>query len=339
MAAGAIAQYMNSEQARRSGSAERRRMRELFSKLQTPDFDMEELKPEEYSMVEEYLPELAPYVAEAAPQLIETTDAMRTGRTAQLDALGQLRSTASQERDPAFMAAIEQASRQGQADAQSRQQSILQDQARRGVGSGAMGAGSLAAQLQGAASGMERSAEEGRAAAMESYRNRQAAIRDSATLGGQINQQEFNQGSRNADIINSFNQRLSTNLNAYNQNRADEVNRGNLRNIDARQRSADKNVDARNRFRGQKLDWQQQDYENKRGNLRDQLGMSKDESSARRDDTRDQNQFIQTAADTGAYYYDRSENPPKQRDSGMSLTGSGDEQMTETEKRRKKFGY
>lgn len=329
----ALAQYLNSERARELSREERARLEQLLNKIETPNFDLEQLEPEEYQMLETYTPEVAPYVAEEAPQLVQMSRDMQQGRGAQMDALSQLRQIAAQERDPAMMAALEEASRRAQTDAQSRQQSILQDAARRGIGSGAMGAASIAAQLGGAASGMERSAQEGRLAAMEAYRNRLGALRDSANLGGDIYQQDFRTQSTNADIVNRFNQRLAQRQQDYGQYRAEQLNRAQLQNMQGRQRAADANVEARNRARRDRMDMQQRMYENEMNQWRARAGQSGLKVSDIQREAQDRGQMIQSAGDIAAYGYGRQQQP----DPALSLDEM-DENQYKTNNRQK-YGY
>ena len=309
-AASAIAQFVNSERGRAASRRERESLQRTLEAIQQPDFDLEQLRPEDYAVVQQYVPEIAPYVAEAAPRLVETTQHMMQGRGAQMDALSQLRSTARQSTDPAFQARLEEASRQSQADAQSRQNSILMRQQRMGQGQGAGGMASIAAQLQGAGDSMERGAAAGRQGAIESYRNQQAAIRDSANLGGNIYNQDMNLGKSNADIINSFNQRSAANQNRYNQYRANTGNIAQQQNIASAQRVADQNVGNRNKYKNMAhYDIPQQNYNNELS----KYGHRADNSRARQqeitDRTSDYNQGISGLGEAGmsGYKYDQSQ--------------------------------
>jgi hypothetical protein len=112
-----------------------------------------------------------------------------------------------------------------------------------------MGSGmQLAAQLSGQEQAMSDQASASRAAAMESYRNRLQALRDSAGLGGQISDSDWSRQSQNAGIINAFNQRLSQNAQNQANLNTGIMNDGSKFNINLAQDVADKNVDTTNEF-------------------------------------------------------------------------------------------
>ena len=241
----ALAQWYNSEKSRAASKEDRKRIEDLIRKFQSEDAGQASISPEEYKLLGTYTPEIANYVKEKAPEVIKTNDAMREGQGAQLDALRRLRDISRQEKDPALMAQLDLAAQRAQSEAQSRQQSVLQDAQRRGQG-GALG--TLVSQMQGNESAMSRNAEQGRNAAIEAYRNKLSAMRDSATLGGQIRGQEIDLQSRNANIINSFNQRAATGANQYLQGAADTRNRAQMYNLENAQGISDKNVQSKNQF-------------------------------------------------------------------------------------------
>jgi hypothetical protein len=241
----ALAQWYNSEKSRAASKEDRKRIEDLIRKFQSEDAGQASISPEEYKLLGTYTPEIANYVKEKAPEVIKTTNAMREGQSAQLDALRRLRDISRQDKDPALMAQLDLAAQRAQSEAQSRQQSVLQDAQRRGQG-GSLG--NLVSQMQGGEAAMTRNAEQGRLAAIEAYRNKLSAMRDSATLGGQIRGQDIDLQGRNANIINSFNQRAATGANQYLQGAADTRNRGQMFNLEAAQGISDKNVGARNQF-------------------------------------------------------------------------------------------
>jgi hypothetical protein len=206
---------------------------------------MSKFTPEVYKVVEKYVPKLAPVIREANPTLVKETAEGKEGRQAQLDALRRLKSVAAGGVDPLFSGAMAEAAQRSQTEAQSRSQSLLQDFARRGqMGSGMQ----LAAQLSGQEQAMSDQASASRAAAMESYRNRLQALRDSAGLGGQISDSDWSRQSQNAGIINAFNQRLSQNAQNQANLNTGIMNDGSKFNINLAQDVADKNVDTTNEF-------------------------------------------------------------------------------------------
>lgn len=217
----------------------------IKDKIPEPSMDMSSVTPEQYKLVGKYKPEIASYIEEQRPDLVKDTAGMKEGREAQLGALRKLKSIGdNQEGDPELRQAIANAGRQSQMQAQSRQQSILQDLARRGM----MGSGAgLAAQMQGGSDAMSNAARSSQDAAVASYRNRLQALKDSASLGGQVRDADFQQERGNIDIINDFNQRTSKNRQAWEQSRAGNLNEAQKMNLAAEQQVSDANVGQNNR--------------------------------------------------------------------------------------------
>jgi len=301
-----IAQYMNSEQARSASTAERKKMQEALNKIQAPDFDFSNITPEEYKVIGKYVPQVAQYVAEANPTVVQQTGQMKEGQGAMLDALRRYRSIASSDSDPAFQAQLDLAARRSQAEAQSRQESTMLAAQRRGQG------GSLAtlgAQLQGGSAAMDRNAEMGKNAAIEAYRNKLDAMRQSANLGGQVYQQDLGYQRTNADIINSFNQRAATTRQNYMNNSANTLNDAQRINMQATQSAADANVSARNSANMSNRDrvnsLKQQVYGNQMAKYGQQVGNT---NAARQDiyqNAQDRNNAMQSVANIGGAYADR----------------------------------
>lgn len=240
-----------------------------------PQFDMSKFTPETYKVVGQYAPQLAPLIREADPTVVKNTAEGKEGRQAQLDALKKMKMVASGGADPLLSGALDQAANRSQIESQSREGSILQDFARRGM----MGSGQeLAAKLASQQGAMTESAAASRQAAIESYKNRLQALRDSASLGGDISRDEWNQQSRNADIINSFNQRLSANAQANANMNTGILNDAQYKNLMNEQDVANKNTSSKNEY-----DW--------KGKLRDDdiktklYGMQVDERKAQNDMT------------------------------------------------------
>lgn len=211
--------------------------------VKAPQFNMAAFKPEDLKVVSKYAPETVPKIVENNPTLISQTGDMKTGRDAQLAALKKFQQVGEGDFDPEYQEQVQKAKLGAQAEAQSRQASILQDFARRGQSGSGL---SLAAQLGGASQAMNTNAMQGLEAASQSYKNRLNALAQGAQLGSQISQEDVGTQSRNADIINSFNQRMAANENAYQTGRVNTLNDAQLRNLQADQNVANANVNARN---------------------------------------------------------------------------------------------
>lgn len=258
-----IAQYYQAEQARGASEQRLREIEAMFDQVKPPefdvsvmdppnyiktsvpptDFDMSRVSPELYQSVGKFIPEVAPLIEEARPELVRDSEIGMEGLDAQRDALQRMREIGRGEGDPMLDARLAQASDQAQIAAQSRGESILQDAARRGtLGSGQM----LAQQLQAASDAQSRAAQQGDMAAMESYRQGLQAMRDSASLGGQIRGQELDLASQNAMLMNDYNQRATRSRQAYQDRLAQMRNEAQIRNLENEQRIAEQNVDLSN---------------------------------------------------------------------------------------------
>jgi hypothetical protein len=169
---------------------------------------------------------------------------MAEGRNAQLAALRKLSGISQQEQDPELMQKLNMASQRAQQEAQSRGQSILQDENRRGM----LGSGMAAALKQNAGIGsMQQAAMTSQDAATQAYKNRLSAMMQGAELGGDIRNQDISLQGKNADIINAFNQRTTKASQDLEQQRINALNQAHLYNAKTAQGVAEENVTARNR--------------------------------------------------------------------------------------------
>lgn len=270
---GALAQLYISEKAR---GAERKRLDEieaLYNKVKPPNYDLsineppelheqalalpkfsdpkqapkwnlEKLTPEDMKLVGKYVPQLAPTIQEAAPQVLTKTQDMKTGRAAQLAALRRLQEIGSSDFDPQYQEQVQRAARAAQGEAQSRQASIMQDFARRGIAGSGL---NLASQMGAASQSMDRAAQINQAAAVEAYKNRLNALMSGANLGSQISQEDTQFQDRNAGIINAFNERVSRNRQAQENQNAALLNTAQQYNLGLEQELSNLNIGARNR--------------------------------------------------------------------------------------------
>lgn len=263
-AASSLAQMYNSERERGATKQRLKDIERMFNEIVPPNYDIKvwdnpelvktippaafdysRITPESFASVGQFVPEVAEFVRETNPQLIEATAAAKEGRTAQLEALRRYKDIASGQFDPMFAQKMQEASDRARIEAQGRQQAALQDAQRRGaLDSGVQ----LAAQLQGGSESMTRGALASQLAAAEAYRNQLNALDRSASLGGDIRSSEMSEAARNAAIINDFNQRTSRNYQDYLMNRANMSNQAQRENLAREQAIADANVSQRNRF-------------------------------------------------------------------------------------------
>ena len=291
-----IMQYYQAEKARGANAKRLREIEAMFAKIVPPELDISiyddpriaesipeplldfsAITPKEFKSVGQFVPEVASYVAETNPQLVEATAAATKGRETQLEALSRYREIASQGgMDPMLASKLAIASDKARADAASSQQAILQDAQRRGMfGSGLQ----MQSQMNRTAEDMRRQAIESQMAAAEAYRNQMDAMARGAALGGDIRGSEMSEQARNADIINAFNERTSRRYQDYLQARADMTNRANLRNLDEQQRIADQNValsnEAERYNRNMRNQGAMQQWQNKRTSRQDLLDIDR----------------------------------------------------------------
>lgn len=295
---GGLMQYYQAEKTRGANEKRLKEIEAIFNKvvppnldisifddprvaeqIPLPDLDLSAITPKDYKSVGQYVPEMSEYIQETQPELVRATEAAKTGRESQMAALQKYRDIASGGFDPMLAQKLGEASDKARGDAQSRQESILQDAARRGMlGSGFM----VAKQMNQGADAMRRQAQESQMAAAEAYRNQLNALDRSASLGGDVRQSEMSEQGRNADILNSFNQRTSRAYQDWLTQRANLANQAQMRNMTNQQDISNRNISGQNQAALSNRDrWnqgQQQQFQNKRtqrGDLLDIAGQKR----------------------------------------------------------------
>lgn len=308
-AAGAIAQYMNSQAASKANKAELDQLHGLLNNLQSPHFDPSTITPAQYQLVQKYVPQVAPHIQELNPTVIKESPDMAEGRQAQLSALRGFQNIASQDNNPELQAMSQQALNQGQAAAQSRSASTLENFQRRGMLSGGS---QLAAQLSGNEGAMQNASSAGQNAAVEAYRQRLAAMQTSAGLGGQIRSNDQSMQAQNAGIINSFNQRMAQSGQNYADYAAGTANDAQRANLANQQSISNANVTAGNdaawRNKAYADQMAQLGFQNnmaKYGQTANIAGMTMGQNTQRAQDT---NSAVQGLANAGIAGYGYSQN-------------------------------
>lgn len=285
---------------------------------QNVKFDTSKLTAEQKATLGQYVPTIAPYVAEQKSTTIQNTSDMQLGKDAQRQALQKLMAVGAGQYDPQYQAAVVKAQQAAQQEAQSRQQSILQDFSRRGQGGSGL---NLAAQLGGASQSMGQLGMQNLAAASQGYQNRLNALAQGASIGGQISAEDQNMQLQNANIINGFNQRMAANQNAYNQTSSDAINQANRYNLGRNDTNAqwtynaqvaqNANDDARAKYlyglnqADQKYQNQMKEaqYANQMGQYSGQANLGAAQSALYQQGAADTNQFIGgLGAGVGTYY-------------------------------------
>lgn len=231
MAGGAAYNAYQNRQASIEARHERERLQGLINGIKDPSFDTSQLTPEDLSLAEKYSPDLAQYIAEKNPQLVEESQTAKQAQQARLQSLQGLQQLSQTGNDPIAELQRRRALRDAMMQSQTQRANMEQDAHRRGIG---LGSGlSLGAQMQANAAANQTAALEGEQAAASAAGRRQQALGQVGSLGGQIYGDEERRAAQNADIINSFNQRVAQSMrqnqqqNIGAQNEAQRYNVGN----------------------------------------------------------------------------------------------------------------
>lgn len=262
----ALASWINSERAARRSSAKLKKAEALLDKIQDPQFDFSKITPEEFKLVGEFKPEVAPYIAEANPTLIKGgSREAQSAKQARMDALQSMRERALTGEDALTQIDRARAQRQAAEQAQSARATTESLMARRGLSPGSAMAYSL--MNQGALGAMQNQALAGEQAARDAEMRRLSALKDSENMARGIFGDETNMEQQNASIINAFNQRQAGNLQGWQNARANTLNEAQRTNLGAKQAVSDKtiaqsnqakidNVNRWNSLQTQQANWQ-----------------------------------------------------------------------------------
>jgi hypothetical protein len=259
--------------------------------MQAPKFDTSKLQPEDLKLVGKYTPEIAPYIAESNPQLVQRSSEAMQGRGAMQKALERYMQMGETGDDAISAQDTFNARLQAGQDTRSRQKAIEQSFARRGqLGSGMQFAG----ELQSAQAAGNQQALAQMQAAADAQRRRLGALASGAQLGGQIYGQEMDLAAQNTAIINDFNRRMASGRQAYENQRVGAMNAAQQFNLGMEQDIANANVNARNRAQEQNLrrsdditryqgDWQRGERNRMDDIERQRYGMARDERAFQND--------------------------------------------------------
>jgi hypothetical protein len=214
----------------------------IYQKLNSPEF-AERIASGNYDLskiqrVRKFAPQIAPYIEEKAPELIKDTQGMLEGRAAQRAALQRYMEASTGSEDPEYRELMERASKRATADAASRQASLMQQYARRGIGGSGL---ELQSQLGSQAAENERQGMESLSAATQAQKNRLTALAAGASLGERISNQDLTQQQINMNAINAFNQRAASNRQNYEGYRTGLLNDADMFNLTEDQRLSEYN--------------------------------------------------------------------------------------------------
>lgn len=311
-AVGSTLNYFSAENARKDIASERARIAALADAIQSPEFDMSTITPEEFKLLGQYNPEMLPLIQEKAPEIVQRSMAGEQGQDAMLNSLQRLRNLSNTGADAQSQAMVEQAMRNAAIQNQGQQAGILDNASRRGF---APGSGLAFAQALSSQQNANQSASQaGTQAAMAAYQNRLQALKDSANLGGQIESNDLNLQGRNADIINAFNQRMADSRRNQAMFNTTNLNDAQRTNLAATQSNQDRNTALRNQAKYEQRDFRnqtaQQQYQNELNKLAAQTGASQGSINDIRANAQDKANLISGATNTalalGGLYKDKN---------------------------------
>jgi hypothetical protein len=255
------------------------RLQNLLNQVQDPTFDYRTLNPQDFTLVQEYVPEVASFVREKDPQFVELTQDAITGRQAQKDVLkdfmerSQGESLQSELNRQIVIEDTAQATR-------GLDESLIQEFSRRGqLGSGLEAAMRLVGREQTTGNLADLQAQ----LAAQAEQEQLQALAQAGNIGGQIEQSEISREAKNTDIINAFNQRLSARQQQQEMYEADTKNQAQLRNIGERQRINEMNIAQKNQTEQQRIDNRnriaQQEYQNQMNRVNAMTGIQPNQMS------------------------------------------------------------
>lgn len=241
-AGSALMQYMNSKDAQRLSEAERKKLEEMLAKIEDPQFDTSDITPEEYRVVSRYVPEVANFVAEERPEIVQlaSEDAKR-GRSAFREGLMALQRAATDATERNL--SIDEALSAAREESGARDASIAQSFAARGVGGGGLEALLRANAGQ---QGAKTAAEVTRRATRDSMRSQLENMVRAAEMGRTLTEDERRTEEGNVGIINSWNQRDAAAKRNFAQTAADTRNDAQRMNVNMDNEVGFKNTSARN---------------------------------------------------------------------------------------------
>lgn len=343
--ASGILNYIEGEKAAGRRSDELDRMQDLANKMKLPDFDQSMITPEEYRVLQKYEPALAPYVQESAPQVIQAASSGAVqGRAAEADALAKYRGLADSGDDLQSKVLRARALRDAAVQNRGAQGAIRQSFQQRGQGGSTNELVSALLASQGSNLAGQRAAED---AAMSAYNTKLGALRESASLGADIRNQDVAQEGANANILNAFNTRLARSRQNWENDRAGELNKAQMFNINQNQKVADANVRGRNTSRQDYQDMinniRQRQFNNQGDINRMQMGMG-DRRLGEIDKNLDNRQKLITGIGNGisqgigGYYYG-TKNPRGYDDAAQVAQDEYDDPNSDVSRRQREGGY
>lgn len=208
-----------------------------------PAYDQTPLTPQEYTLLTQYAPQVAAFVAQQKPELL--SDVKGPGQQAQTQALNQLDTLSKTGVDAGMRAQLEEAQMSADQSLRSNRANALAALANRGLGSSGATLGADIATSLGAAEQQRQASLE---AASQAAQRKAQAIQGLGNLGTQIAGQEQQKDQFNANTLNQYNQLLANRRQQYEDYVAQTNNQANMYNQQQNQSIANANTGLNNQF-------------------------------------------------------------------------------------------
>jgi len=288
-------QYMNAEEAREYAREQEAKLQDALNKIGIPEARPEYFTPEVYQWLENYDPEVAAYVRERDPRMIEMQSSeARRAKSAEQQVLQDILGRAREGTD--VMAEIQRARgmREAAGTMASQAATLQQPLERQGQQGGLAAYGAALQQQQGA--GLQ-AALAGEQAALAGLQERGRALGQAGDLAGRQIGRELDIERANVNAINAFNQRLAQSQQAQANLQAQIRNQAQLENIRGRQRIGEMNVQSQAAARDRRQAFEQQQYQNQLAKYGKQAGLAETGISSRQQQAQDINKLIQGLGD------------------------------------------
>lgn len=295
-------QWWEGKQAREYAEEQERELQAALNKIGIPEARPEYFTPEVYEWLENYNPEVAAYVRERDPRMVQMQSAeAQRAKSAEQQVLQDLLDRSRSGTD--VLAEIQRARgmREASGTMASQAATLQQQLQRQGQQGGLAAYGAALQQQQGA--GMQ-AALAGEQAALAGLQERGRATTEAGGLAGKQLGREFDIERGNVNAINAFNQRLAQSQQDQANLAAEIRNQGALENIRGRQRIGEKNVASQASARDRQMDFNQQQYTNQLAKYGKGANLSQSGVDRRYGAAADTNRAIQGIADvvsTGGY--------------------------------------
>jgi len=297
-----VLQYGESSEAREYAREQEAKLQEALNKIGIPEARPEYFTPEVYKWLENYNPEVAQYVRERDPRMVEMKSAeAQRAKGAEQQVLQDLLDRSRSGTD--VMAEIQRARgmREAAGTMASQAATLQQQLQRQGQQGGLAAYGAALQQQQGAG---QQAALAGEQAALAGLQERARAQTEAGGLAGKQLGRELDIERGNVNAINAFNQRLASSMQEQANLAAEIRNRGQMFNIQGRQGIANKNVGSQAEARDRAMQFAQQQYQNQLAKYGKQSGLAASATDRRTGEAQDTNKLIQGMGDlasTGGY--------------------------------------